>query len=86
MPELTTFEKVREIAIERIVNISSIEEVTKDAKILDLCVYDDLDRIELIIACEDEWKIKISDDEVESTITIGQLVALIDQKIAAKTR
>lgn len=48
---------------------------------------DSLDRIETVMAIEDEFQITISDDEAESIderITLRGIVALIEAKVAGK--
>lgn len=45
---------------------------------------DELDIVELIMACEEEFCIGITDDEADHAPTIGDLVDLIEKKIAAK--
>ena len=41
---------------------------------------DELDVVELIMACEEEFGIAISDDEADHVPTIGDLVDLIEKK------
>ena len=41
---------------------------------------DELDTVELIMACEEEFGIAISDDEADHVPTIGDLVDLIEKK------
>lgn len=45
---------------------------------------DPLDLIEIIMACEDEWCVHITEDEAEAAYTYGLLVDLISRKVAEK--
>ena len=41
---------------------------------------DPLDCVELVMLCEEEWDIHISEDEAEESYTFGRLADLIDSK------
>ncbi len=41
---------------------------------------DPLDRVEIIMLCEEEWDIHISEEEAEASYTFGRLADLIDSK------
>lgn len=41
---------------------------------------DPLDCVELVMLCEEEWDIHISEDEAEAAYTFGRLADLIDSK------
>lgn len=41
---------------------------------------DPLDCVELVMLCEEEWDIHISEDEAEAAYTFGKLADLIDTK------
>lgn len=61
--------------------------VTADASFMDDLGADSLDVVELVMEAEDEFNIDISDDEADKAIndgTFGDLVALVDKKLAAK--
>jgi acyl carrier protein len=47
---------------------------------------DSLDVVEIVMACEDEFRIEIPDDEAETLnrATVGQLIAMVERKVAAK--
>lgn len=47
---------------------------------------DSLDRIELMMACEEEFGITIDDPEAERCQTVADVVALITAKVGARTR
>lgn len=52
-----------------------IEKVTPDAKILEDLGADSLDVVELLSQLEDEYGIIIPDDEVETLVTVADVVA-----------
>lgn len=41
---------------------------------------DPLDCVEIVMRCEEEWDIHISEDEAEAAYTFGMLADLIDSK------
>lgn len=54
------------------------EEVTLEASLSDDLGADSLDAVELIMAIEDEFDIKVSDDVAQTFETVGQIVAFIE--------
>ena len=56
-----------------------LEKVTADAKIVDDLGADSLDVVELLSRLEDEYGIMIPDDEVESLVTVADVVAEIEK-------
>lgn len=44
----------------------------------------DLDMVQLVMDCEDEWdgQVFITDEEAENLQTVGELVALVKRKLA----
>lgn len=47
---------------------------------------DSLDRVQILIALEDEYDIEISDEEISKTPDMGSFIAMIKQKIADKEK
>jgi acyl carrier protein len=70
------FEKVKEI----IVNELGVEanEVTLEANINDDLGADSLDAVELIMALEDEFEIKVSDEAAQNFKTVQEIVEFIE--------
>lgn len=62
----------------------SAEAITPDTRLADLGA-DSLDRINLMMACEEEFGIAIDDPEAEACKTVADVVALVVRKIAAKS-
>ena len=56
-----------------------VEKVTADAKIVDDLGADSLDVVELLSHLEDEYGVMIPDDEVESLVTVADVVAEIEK-------
>ncbi len=71
-----TFEKVKEIIVERL----SVDEkdVTEDASFIDDLGADSLDTVELVMALEEEFGLEIPDEEAEKIVTVGDAVKYID--------
>ena len=78
---MTTFERVKD----SIVNSLQCEEdiITQDASISNDLGADSLDIMDLIIEIEDNFGIKIEDSKVNTIKTVGDIVAVIDEVIAA---
>lgn len=64
-----------------IANLSGakVESVTPDRELASLGL-DSLDLLELAVALEDEFSIEISNSEVESLRTVGDVIALVERK------
>ena len=70
------FEKVKEIIVEEL-GVDA-EEVTLEANLSDDLGADSLDAVELIMALEDEFDLKISDDAAQEFKTVKQIVDFIE--------
>ncbi len=70
------FEKLQQIIIEEL----GVEanEVTMTASISDDLGADSLDAVELIMAIEDEFEIKVSDEAAQAFKTVDQIVTFIE--------
>ncbi|RKX93111.1 MAG: acyl carrier protein [Spirochaetes bacterium] len=73
---MDTFEKVKEIIVERL----SVDEkdVTEDASFIDDLGADSLDTVELVMALEEEFGIEIPDEDAEKIVTVGDAVKYIE--------
>ena len=75
-----TFDKIKELIVDQL----DVEEdkVTMDANIQDDLGADSLDIVDLVMAVEDEFEVKIEDDVVEGMKTVGDIVKFIDAEKA----
>jgi len=71
--------KVKGVVAEKL-NVGE-DQVTGDAKFVEDLGADSLDQVELIMALEDEFELKIPEDEAEKLNTVGSAVAYIVEKI-----
>jgi acyl carrier protein len=71
-----TFERLKKICIEHL-NVDA-EKVTPTATFEDDLGADSLDRVELVMAIEEEFGIEVSDDEGEKLLTVQDAVTYID--------
>lgn len=69
-------EKLKEIIVDELGVEES--EVTLEANITDDLGADSLDAVELIMAIEDEFEVKVSDEVAQSFKTVGQIVKFIE--------
>jgi acyl carrier protein len=85
MPELTTFDKVRDILVEQL-GVDA-ENVTTETSFNELGA-DSLDGVELVMAFEYDFEIQFESHEEEKysdpAVTVADVVRVIDEKIAEK--
>lgn len=77
---MTTFDKIKEMIVDQL-DVEA-DEVTLDASIQDDLGADSLDIVDLVMAVEDEFEVKIEDDVVEGMKTVGDIVKFIDAEKA----
>ena len=70
------FEKVQQIIVDELGVEAS--EVTLEASISDDLGADSLDAVELIMAIEDEFDIKVNDEAAQAFETVQQIVTFIE--------
>ncbi len=68
-------EKVKGVVTEKL-NVGE-DQVTTDAKFVEDLGADSLDQVELIMALEDEFELKIPEEEAEKLTTVGSAVDFI---------
>lgn len=73
-----TFDKVKAIIVENL-GVGA-DEVTLEAALIDDLGADSLDAVELSMALEDEFGIKIEDEEFAKLVTVQDVVSFIDAK------
>jgi acyl carrier protein len=71
------FEKVKEIICEQF-DIDE-ENVTPETDIREDLDADSLDLVDLVMSFEDEFKIEVPDDAIESVKTVGDIVKFIEE-------
>lgn len=55
------------------------ENITRESKLIDDLGADSLDTVEVIMACEDEFGIEITDQQASNIETVGQLADHIEK-------
>lgn len=70
------FEKVQQIIVDEL-GVEAVE-VTLASSISDDLGADSLDAVELIMAIEDEFEIKVSDEAAQAFNTVQQIVTFIE--------
>jgi len=70
--------KVKNVISEN-VNVGE-DQITTDAKFVEDLGADSLDQVELIMALEDEFEIKVPEEEAEKLTTVGEAVDYILKK------
>jgi len=71
-------EKIKTVVAEKL-NVGE-DQVTEEAKFVEDLGADSLDQVELIMALEDEFKLKIPEDEAEKLTTVGAAVSYVMKK------
>lgn len=71
-----TFDKVKEIIVDQL-DVDE-DKVTMEASIIDDLGADSLDIVDMVMTLEEEFDVKISDDEVENVKTVGDIVKIIE--------
>lgn len=71
--------KVKTVVAEKL-NVGE-DQVTTDAKFVEDLGADSLDQVELIMALEDEFELKIPEEEAEQLSTVGKAVDYIVEKL-----
>ncbi len=71
-----TFDKVKEIIVDQL-DVDE-DKVTMEASIVDDLGADSLDIVDMVMTLEEEFDVKISDDEVENVKTVGDIVKIIE--------
>lgn len=73
---MATFDKIKDMIVDQL-DVEA-DEVTMDANIQEDLGADSLDIVDLIMAVEDEFEVKIDDDDSENIKTVGDIVKFID--------
>lgn len=77
------FQRVQGIVLERL-NVKK-EKITLEATFLDDLGADSLELTELVLAVEEEFSLKIPDDQIENLTTVGRVVAFVETCLSAST-
>ncbi len=78
---MSTYERVKKVLVEQL-DVSD-EEVTINASIVDDLGADSLDVVEIIMALEEEFEVKIPDEDAEKITTVQQIITYVDAKAGA---
>ena len=70
------FEKIRDILVDQL-DVDE-DKVTADASVIDDLGADSLDLVDLVMTLEEEFDIEISDDQVDTIKTVGDIVRYIE--------
>jgi len=73
------FKKLQQIIVDEL-GVEATQ-VTLEADINDDLGADSLDAVELVMAIEDEFEIKVSDEVAQSFKTVAQIVEFIESKV-----
>jgi acyl carrier protein len=77
----TVFERVKKIVVDHLE--AAADKVTDKANFIDDLGADSLDRVELVMAFEEEFSIEIPDEAAERIETVGDAVTFIESKVGA---
>nr|WP_314278415.1 acyl carrier protein [uncultured Peptostreptococcus sp.] len=71
------FDRIKEIIVEQL-NIDDSDFITMDTNLQEDLDADSLDAVEIIMNIEEEFDIKVDDDELENIKTIGDIVKYVE--------
>ena len=74
------FDKLKEIIVDQL-DVEE-DEVTMDANIQEDLGADSLDMVDLVMSVEEEFDLKIEDEDVEKIKTVGDIVSFIEAHTA----
>ena len=74
------FDKLKEIIVDQL-DVEE-DEVTMDANIQEDLDADSLDMVDLVMSVEEEFDLKIEDEDVEKIKTVGDIVSFIEAHTA----
>jgi len=77
MSDNSTADRVKEIIV-RELKIENPDQVVADAEFIKDLGADSLDNVELVMAFEDEFDVKVPDEEAEKLKTVGDVVTYIE--------
>ena len=69
------FEKVKEVILDTL----SCEQITMEASLVDDLEADSLDAVELNLALNDVLGFSLTDEELKSIVTVGDIVRLLEE-------
>lgn len=75
------FRKVSEIISDKL-NVP-IEDIDEDSHLIEDLGADSLDAFDLVMVFEDEFGIKLEDEEIEKLLTVKDIVNLLERKLGA---
>ena len=78
---MSTFENVRKIIAEQV--NKNPEDISLEDRVLEDLGADSLDIVELSMSVEEEFGVKIGDEDMEKLRTVGDIVAFVDSKTGA---
>ncbi|MEI8355857.1 MAG: phosphopantetheine-binding protein [Deltaproteobacteria bacterium] len=81
---MTTTEKIRGLILKVAKGKLSQEALKPEARLSEELGLDSLAQSELLVLAEDSFGVKFTHDEVWTVATIGQMVEVIDSRLAAK--
>lgn len=73
------FEKVKSVIADKL-GVEP-EEITESSSFIDDLGADSLDVVDIVMAFEDEFGVKIADDELEKFTTVGDVVKYLKEKV-----
>lgn len=79
MPTPVTFENLRALILYQL-DVVSNEHISPTTRFGDDLRADELAIVELILACEEEYGISISDDDIDELVTVQDYLTLIQKK------
>ncbi|MBD5082865.1 MAG: acyl carrier protein [Clostridiales bacterium] len=74
------FEKIKEILAEQL-DIENAESITMDSLLVEDLGADSLDSIDIVMSVEDEFKLEVPDEVIESMNSVADIVNYIENNM-----
>lgn len=62
------------------------ETITANTNLTELGGFDSLDAVEVLMELEEEFDVLIDDDEAQKALTIGEIVTMIERRLAEERK
>jgi acyl carrier protein len=81
---MTTEERVKSIIAKQL-QIEKQDKIIESAHFIDDLGADSLDMVELVMAMEEEFKLKIEEEDSQKLVTVGNVIQYVTHRLSTQT-